>query len=152
LQNLGRISSRWLGDEEMHVFGHYDISDEFKAMPGADFLEIFTKRSGASGEWPTAVTTEGDKMKIAAPVESPQRIAQRSHSVAKANPARLTPPFEAQGKKGAALALTYDTYSGSWSNNILYAASRTKRFCAPPRRAQKGREEEPTHLLFFSIS
>jgi hypothetical protein len=43
LQNLRWILFGGFADQQMHVFGHYDVSDETESMPAANLIQNFHK-------------------------------------------------------------------------------------------------------------
>jgi hypothetical protein len=82
LQNFRGIPLAWFPDEQVHVFGHNYISDQNKGVPCANFVknphEAISRADRAEIGAPP-VTTEGDKMQVAASVESLQWMARDFH-------------------------------------------------------------------------
>jgi len=64
----------------MHVLGHHRVADQQKSELRADLVQDLHKtmpRAMCSKIAPAPITTEGDKMKVSAPVKAPQRIAHK---------------------------------------------------------------------------
>jgi hypothetical protein len=64
----------------MDVLRHDHIADKTKFVPSSDLVEYSHEAIPCalrSKKWAAAVTTEGDEMKIASSVITPQRVVHR---------------------------------------------------------------------------
>src|SRR5262249_37185422 len=97
LQNLGRVSFEWFGQQQMDMFRHYHITNHLETMPRADLIENFHEpvaRSSRSQQRTTAITAKRDEMKIASPIMSLQGI---THGLEGLHFKRKPAPLNAKG-------------------------------------------------------
>ena len=81
LQNFRWIGSFWFAHQQVHVLGHYYVSDEPESESRPDLIEVFDKaisRPRDAKQGPAAITAKGDEVKVAVSVVTPQRIAHES--------------------------------------------------------------------------
>lgn len=55
----------WFGDQQVHVLGHEDVSEDVELVAGAEFFEGVLE--GGAGvvvmeEWETTIAAEGDEV------------------------------------------------------------------------------------------
>src|SRR6266403_4772939 len=87
LQNFRGTTPLGFTKEQMNMLGHDYITDELEVMPRADLVQNFHKlvTSPRRAEQRTAtIATEGNEMKIAAPIEALQTVAHKQTANCKA--------------------------------------------------------------------
>ena len=78
LQDLGGIAAGRLADQQMDVLRHDQVTNEPKPVTRTHLVEDSYKAvPGANGSevGPPAITAEGEEMKVAMSIETPQRVA-----------------------------------------------------------------------------
>jgi hypothetical protein len=80
-QDGRRSSPRGFGDEQVDVFGHHDVTDEFEPVPGSDLTENSDESvAGADGteERKAPVATERDEVQVAEAVDALETLGHES--------------------------------------------------------------------------
>ena len=81
LQDFRGITPLGFTKEQMNMLRHDYIPDELDVMPRADLVQNFHKlvtRPRRAEQRTTTIATEGNEMKIAAPIETLQTVAPTS--------------------------------------------------------------------------
>src|SRR5258705_9228602 len=82
LQNFRGTTPLGFTKEQMNMLGHDYITDELEVMPRADLVQNFHKLVTSprrAEQRTTTIATEGNEMKIAAPIETLQTVAHKTN-------------------------------------------------------------------------